>query len=113
MEDCSKEEVKTEINVRIKQLEKDIKALEISTKPIPPDRAIGRIARMDMIQVKSIHESNLNAARDSMMKLKFALGKIDEPEFGMCSYCRKPIGFERLLVMPESNKCIVCAEKFN
>jgi len=97
------------IKNRIIDLKKNIESLEEMTKPISPDRAIGRVARMDAIHSQSILEANLFSSRDSLVKIEEALKKIDTPEFGNCAWCKQPIAFERIKALPETNKCIRCA----
>lgn len=79
------------------------------TKPIAPENAIGRISRMDAINNKSVNEAALRASIEKMKNLKHALSIIDLDDFGNCIRCHKEIPFGRLLVMPESDKCIECA----
>ncbi|MBW1833433.1 MAG: TraR/DksA C4-type zinc finger protein [Deltaproteobacteria bacterium] len=35
---------------------------------------------------------------------------IDDPDFGLCCECEEPIPFARLMIMPESDLCVKCAE---
>jgi DnaK suppressor protein len=39
-----------------------------------------------------------------------ALTMIDDPDFGLCHECEEPIPFARLMIMPESDLCVKCAE---
>jgi DnaK suppressor protein len=39
-----------------------------------------------------------------------ALTMIDDPDFGLCCECEEPIPFARLMIMPESDLCVKCAE---
>ncbi|NRA49839.1 MAG: TraR/DksA C4-type zinc finger protein, partial [Phaeodactylibacter sp.] len=41
---------------------------------------------------------------------RIALEKISEKDFGSCSRCGRPIATARLMFMPESRKCVRCAE---
>jgi len=43
-------------------------------------------------------------------KLERALTMIDDPDFGLCCECEEPIPFARLMIMPESDLCVKCAE---
>jgi DnaK suppressor protein len=108
-----KKELKIDIQERIEKLKESIKILEEVTKPIAPDNAIGRITRMDAIQMRGIKEANLETSKHTLYKLEQALECIDLDTFGVCQYCKKRIGFERIKALPETNKCIVCAEKYS
>jgi len=106
-----RKELKAQVVKRIADIELSIKSLEKTSKPIEPDRAIGRLTRMDAIQIQQMQEANLNTARNNISKLNESLKQIDEDKFGHCHYCQEMIGFERLKALPESNMCIKCAEK--
>lgn len=88
-----------------------IESLARTTKPVAPDKAIGRLTRMEAINSKSISEANLSAARAKLAQLEKALGKVNDPGFGVCARCAHPIPHGRILLMPESVLCVRCAEK--
>lgn len=106
-----KEQLKIKIQEKINQTEEEITELEELTKPISPENSIGRISRMDAINNKSVAEAALRTSRKKLASLKFALSKIDSPEFGLCVVCKNPIPTARLLYMPESTKCVRCADR--
>ena len=91
--------------------EDEIAMLETMTQPISPENSIGRVSRMDAIQSKGISEASLRNKKDKLAKLKVALSKIDSPNFGTCSRCERPIQVARLMYMPESSRCLHCADK--
>ncbi len=105
-----KKELKTKILDRIAQTEQEIIHLEENTKPIAPENAIGRVSRMDAINNKSVAEATLRSAQRKISKLKIALSKIDQPGFGSCETCNRPIQIARLMFIPESTKCMHCAK---
>ena len=109
MTENERKELKSKILSSITDTESDIKELEELTKPIAPENAIGRISRMDAINNKSINQAALTQARIKLDKLRFALDKCSEPEFGSCKRCRQPIPMGRLILMPESLFCVGCA----
>jgi DnaK suppressor protein len=95
----------------IKKQGEEIVILESMTEPISPENSIGRVSRMDAIQNKGISEASLRNKRDKLAKLKVALSKIDSLNFGICSRCSRPIQDARLMYMPESSRCLHCADK--
>ncbi len=103
--------IKKQISDRIQLTELEIEELKQFTNPIEPENAIGRISRMDAINNKSINDRALRKAEEKLKKLKSALGRIDEPDFGKCRICSSEIQEGRLLLMPESNTCVKCASK--
>ena len=104
-------QLKDKIKETIEKTEADIVQLEANTQPIAPENSIGRISRMDAINNKSVAEASLRSARRKLAKLKMALTKIDAPEFGICTRCKRPIPPARLMYMPESTRCVHCADR--
>ena len=88
-----------------------IESLAESVKPVAPDNAIGRLTRMEAISSKGISENSLNSARAKLAKLETALEKVDQPDFGICARCEKPIPQGRIMAMPENVLCVLCADK--
>jgi len=52
----------------------------------------------------------LNKARQTLSKMERALMMIDNPDFGLCRECEEPIPFARLMIVPESEHCVQCAQ---
>ena len=46
-----------------------------------------------------------------LKKVEYALKKIEEGTYGICEYCGKPIGYERLKARPVAIFCIECKTK--
>ncbi len=98
-----------EIKVMIEQLELEIASLEESAAPVAPENSIGRISRMDAINNKSVIEASLRNRKRKLSKLHLSLTKIRQPGFGICVSCKKNINPKRLMLLPESDKCVRCA----
>lgn len=111
MESEDRKKIELKIVSEIEKTQKDIGALSELIKPIPPDNAVGRLSRMEAINAKSINEAALGNARVKMGKLKWALSHVHEPEFGLCIECGDPIPIGRILLMPETTLCVICAEE--
>lgn len=94
---------------QLERVKKSIASLQEQTRPIPLDGAIGRVTRMDAIQQKSMSEANLRTAEEQLHKLEEAMAKVEDPEFGLCTRCHKPIPVERLLALPGIQRCVHCA----
>lgn len=103
------DEIKKKIEEEINKTELLIADYKEQSKPVSLDNSIGRISRMDAINNKSITESALRQAEHKLSKLHQAMHNIDKPDFGQCVKCRQPILIGRILLMPESNKCVNCA----
>ena len=105
----NEEEIREKIQDEITKTEGLISEYKEQSKPVSPENAIGRISRMDAINNKSITESALRTAEGKLIKLKKALEKVGTKDFGVCVNCKKPIPIGRILLMPESSKCVNCA----
>jgi DnaK suppressor protein len=98
------------MEAQLKKLALDIKEYTELTKPISPENAIGRISRMDAINNKSVNEAALRNSKNKQQRLKRALSEIDTPSFGLCRQCGEIIEVPKLLVMPESVRCVTCVK---
>ena len=110
MDNDLKAELKESIKEKMKATKENIASYELLTKPIAPDNAIGRISRMEALNSKSINEAALRKAKDTELKLILTLEKIDDPDFGLCCECEEPIPTARLMILPETDLCVKCAE---
>jgi len=102
-------EIKSKIEEEIVKTEAIILEYKEQSKPISPENAIGRISRMDAINNKSITEAALRQAEAKLTNLRSALEKVGTKEFGICTKCEQPIPVGRILLMPESTRCVNCA----
>jgi DnaK suppressor protein len=110
MEHTKRQQIKEKIKAAITAAEEVITNLTEITRPVAPDNAIGRLSRMEAISSKSINEAVLNSATQKLAKLKHALAKIDDLEFGICMDCGTAIPLGRIMIVPEINLCVNCAE---
>lgn len=108
-ESPEKTQLRNLIAKKISQVEDLINELEDLTRPIAPDVAIGRVSRMDAINNKSVNEAALRQAREKHRSLKHAQENIDNPSFGVCTSCGVQISIGRMMVMPESTRCMRCS----
>lgn len=102
-------DIKKKIQEEITKTEQLVADYKEQSKPVSLDNSIGRISRMDAINNKSITESALRQAESKLSKLYQALDNINKPDFGKCIKCKQPIPLGRILLMPQSNKCVNCA----
>jgi len=110
MNSIEKEKLEKLILIEIKSLKKQIETLCKSVKPVEPDKAIGRLTRMEAIGSKAVNEAVMNSAQIRLAKLETALDKVENAQFGVCIRCLSPIPTARMLLIPESIACVTCAE---
>ncbi len=109
MKETDKEKLKIEIAKRLIKFEEQIVELKELSKPIEPDCAIGRVSRMDAINNQSISQSQLAKKLIQKNGLEAALENMDQDDFGKCINCGQTIQLGRILIMPESRKCVNCS----
>ncbi len=107
----NKDALRNKIEELIVKSEAEIVDLQEMSAPVSPENSIGRISRMDAINNKSVVEAALRNKKEKLSKLKVALSKIDTPGFGLCAMCKTPIREARLIFMPESSRCVRCADR--
>lgn len=105
----NKIEIKALINQEIIKTEEKIGEYVEMSSPVSPDDSIGRVSRMDAINNKSVTEAALRQAKDKLSKLRHALHRVDEQDFGLCKRCGKSIPIMRVVLMPQSPYCVNCA----
>lgn len=110
MNNHQKSTLKKNIIANIIETKKNIASYKRLTKPISPDNAIGRLTRMEAINSKAINDAALNRAQYKLSQLERTLDKVNHPDFGLCRECEEPIPFGRLMVLPETDLCVKCAE---
>ena len=102
---------KESIKKSIQETQKDISNLKDLTKPISPENAIGRVSRMDAINNKSVNEAALRNAINKLALLKLAIQRINHVDFGLCIRCKNQIPIQRILLIPQSSRCVHCASR--
>lgn len=103
--------IRKQIDEQIIKTQDAIDKYQVMVQPISPDDAIGRISRMDAIVNKSVVEASLRQAERKLTKLKVMQHKIDDDDFGKCERCKNAIPIQRILLMPQSSKCVHCASR--
>ena len=86
-------------------------AAKDNRKPVALDQqSIGRLSRMDSLQVQAMDQAQEQARRRQRIRLKAALERLDTGDYGYCVTCDEPIGEKRLKLDPAAPLCIHCAQ---
>ena len=104
-----KSTIKKTIEKELKKLENQITVLKEKTKPIAPDCSLGRLTREEAMNEQMMNKKVLNESTLRQTRLKNALKRIDHEMFGICIECEESIAVGRMLVRPESVRCVDCA----
>ncbi|GAB5537965.1 MAG: TraR/DksA family transcriptional regulator [Salibacteraceae bacterium] len=86
-----------------------IEEYKLSSGPIAPDDAIGRVSRMDAINNRSIVQAAQRNAEEKLKQLHHIKDNLDSPDFGNCARCGNQIPMGRIILKPESRFCVRCA----
>lgn len=76
---------------------------------ISPDKAIGRLSRLDAMQMQEVAKEAQRRREDRITALQNALDRIDAGRFGQCEICKNWIPLARLEAQPEATRCGDCA----
>ena len=105
----------TAFEARIRDRLTEIEAEEAATaqdrKPVELDQqSVGRLSRMDAMQVQAMAAAQSRRRAAERVRLRAALARIAEGEFGYCTECGEAIGDRRLALDPGISLCVDCAE---
>lgn len=70
---------------------------------------VGRLSRMDAIRSQAMSVESERRRTLQLSRIRAAIKRIEEGEFGYCLSCGDPIASERLDIDPAAHLCISCA----
>lgn len=82
-----------------------------STQPVAPDRAIGRLSRVDAMQAQQMSLAGRRRQQERVRRIEHALGLVRQGTYGSCTRCGEAIGRARLDAIPDTFLCMVCVER--
>jgi len=86
-------------------------AAKDNRRPVTLDQqSVGRFSRMDSLQVQAMDKAQEAARQKKLLKIKAALSRLDNGDYGYCVTCDEPIGEKRLGLDPSVPLCIACAK---
>ena len=86
--------------------------INASTGAVTLDQSsVGRLSRMDAMQQQAMALAGQERQDDLLWRIKAALIRIDEGEYGDCVECLSPIPLARLEIDPAIECCVNCAGK--
>jgi DnaK suppressor protein len=89
-----------------------LRSTEDAARPPELDQTrIGRLSRMDAMQTQAMAKESERRGLHEIGRIKTALDRIDDGEYGYCLSCGKLIAKERLEFDPAATQCIDCAAK--
>ena len=94
----------------LERLQKASEESESEREVVSPDKAIGRLSRLDAMQMQEVAKDADRRREQRILELEAALRQMDEGEYGQCEACGQWIAFARLEAQPEAKRCANCAQ---
>lgn len=83
-----------------------------SSKPVVLDQtSVGRLSRMEAIQAQAMAVATQQRRENQLQRIKFALARMADDEYGLCQSCEEPINPRRLKFNPTAALCLECARQ--
>ena len=80
--------------------------------PVELDQTrVGRLSRQDALQTQALSVAALARNRARIERLRLALRRIEEGEYGWCEECGRDIPEARLEIDPAAEHCVACAQR--
>lgn len=97
------------IIAELDRIKTESKGSEKEREAISPDVSIGRLSRLDSMQMQEVAKEAQRRREERIALLEVALDQLDEGTYGRCESCGDDIDFERLRITPEAIRCSACA----
>lgn len=101
--------IKEKITADMKKLEIQINILKEKTQPVAPDCSLGRLTRAEALNEQMMNKKVLSESTLTLTRLHNAQKRIDHKMFGICIECEENISIGRMMVRPQSVRCVSCA----
>ena len=108
----TEDEALTALQSRLTQLEEEDRISAESRGPVTLQQdSVGRLSRMDAMQQQAMALASEKRRQVEKGRIKAALDRIEEGEWGYCLTCGEDIATARLENDPSASQCIGCAGK--
>ncbi len=110
MNESDRAELKSRILARLEDIAAENALGEAAQGVVTLDQqSVGRLSRMDALQAQAMAKAQQGLRDSEAARLKAALARMDEDEYGYCEDCGEEIAVARLMLNPAAPKCISCA----
>ena len=106
----NRDNIKNRIQNELLKVKREIKELEENSKPITPECILDDIGREEAMNEVRVNAKILEKVEQREKNLNYALSHVNDKNFGICIVCGEPINIERIMVRPESVRCVRCAD---
>ena len=91
------------------RIREESESSEEEREAISPDVSIGRLSRLDAMQMQEVAKEANRRREERIARLEVALDQLDEGTYGRCEACGDDIDYQRLKISPEATRCSHCA----
>ena len=106
----TQEEARTALLARQAELAEEAKANADSRDTVELQQdSVGRLSRMDAIQQQAMAQAQERRRNAEGLRIRAALERLDEGEWGYCLACGEEIAQKRLRHDPSVATCVKCA----
>ena len=106
----TEEEAKAALIARAAELDEEDRANQDSRDPVTLQQdSVGRLSRMDAMQQQAMAQATERRRKQERVRIKAALERIEDGEWGWCLNCGEEIAEARLRNDPSIATCIKCA----
>lgn len=98
------------VQQRLAEIETELNAGADSTAPISPDVSVGRLSRLDSMQMQQMALAGKRRLEEQRPRLYDALRRIDAGTYGRCEHCGGDVAIERLQLQPDAVMCMPCLQ---
>lgn len=99
------------IRQRLEAIAAELALKDDSTAPVPPDAAIGRLSRLDSMQMQQMALASKRRLDEERARLLEAQRRIETGNYGRCLLCGGDIDAERLEYQPDAVTCVPCLRR--
>jgi DnaK suppressor protein len=111
MDAATQETFRAVIQSRLDAIESELAATAESSEPVSPDVSIGRLSRLDSMQMQQMALAGRRRLEEERARLREAKIRIDSGKFGTCLLCGGEIATERLEIQPDATACMPCLKR--
>lgn len=105
-------ELRRRLEAQVARLESIAETGSEAARPVELDQTkVGRVSRMDAIRSQAMSVETERRRTAELVRIRAALKRIDDDEYGDCLHCGGPIAVERLAIDPAATLCIDCASR--
>ncbi len=98
------------LETQLEALTKADNSTKDATRPVELDQTtVGRLSRMDAMQVQAMALAEKNRRTQHIQRIKAALQRMEDGEYGYCLQCGEAIASKRLELDASLTTCIHCA----